>query len=163
MEDENLKRCYALALSIVEKSAVKYLEEQSDENHRNLLFNLGNTGMMAFSQGDEFFNEFRKDEEPMPSPSFRAGRQRAERELFERENCLPGHESIENKGAVDFKSADAYHKWLAFGHMHDKFHGKEKVEIQGKMHKVRHENAFESGKAKALDKISQRMITGKWA
>lgn len=58
MEDENLKRCYALALSIVEKSAVKYLEEQSDENHRNLLFNLGNTGMMAFSQGDEFFNEF---------------------------------------------------------------------------------------------------------
>jgi hypothetical protein len=41
--------------------------------------------------------------------------------------------------AVNFKSGAAYKKWLSYGHMHDKFHGKEKVKIAGKNHKVNHE------------------------
>ena len=86
----------------------------------------------------------------------------AERKAFEKENVLPGHEAVENKGAVDFKSADAYHKWLAFGHMHGKFHGNEKIEIRGKAHKVKHGNAFSSGQAKAQADIGRRMNTGKW-
>ncbi len=40
--------------------------------------------------------------------------------------------------AVNFKNAGDYQKWLAYGHMHNKFHGKEKVKIAGKSHKVDH-------------------------
>lgn len=40
--------------------------------------------------------------------------------------------------AVNFKSKGAYQKWLAYGHMHNAFHGKEKVKIAGKVHKVQH-------------------------
>ena len=40
---------------------------------------------------------------------------------------------------VNFKSKAAYERWLAFGHIHGKFHGKEKVTIRGKPHKVEHQ------------------------
>lgn len=38
-----------------------------------------------------------------------------------------------------FKSVAAYDRWLAYGHIHHKFHGKENVVIAGKHHKVIHE------------------------
>jgi hypothetical protein len=40
--------------------------------------------------------------------------------------------------AVNFKSKEGYRKWLAFGHIHKKFHGKQKVTIRGKPHTVKH-------------------------
>lgn len=38
----------------------------------------------------------------------------------------------------NFKSGAAYKKWLAYGHMHDVFHGTQPVSIRGKPHKVNH-------------------------
>jgi hypothetical protein len=42
--------------------------------------------------------------------------------------------------AMNFKSAGAYKKWLAYGHMHVPDFGKtpQKIEIRGKSHKVSH-------------------------
>ena len=39
---------------------------------------------------------------------------------------------------MNFKSEADYKKWLAYGHMHKKFHGKQPVTIAGKPHKVKH-------------------------
>jgi len=39
---------------------------------------------------------------------------------------------------IKFKSTAGYHKWLAFGHMHNVMHGKKRVKIAGKAHKVSH-------------------------
>lgn len=43
--------------------------------------------------------------------------------------------------ARNFKTAKAYHKWLAFGHIHGVFArvpGVQIVKIRGKRHKVKH-------------------------
>jgi hypothetical protein len=40
--------------------------------------------------------------------------------------------------AVNFKNKGTYWKWLAYGHAHNKFHGKQKVTIAGKPHHVVH-------------------------
>ena len=42
--------------------------------------------------------------------------------------------------SANFKSAAAYKKWLAYGHMHVKGFGKTplKVKIRGKAHRVKH-------------------------
>lgn len=39
---------------------------------------------------------------------------------------------------IHFKSKRGYQKWLAFGHLHHVFHGKENVVIAGHKHKVEH-------------------------
>lgn len=43
-------------------------------------------------------------------------------------------------GSKNFKSAGAYHKWLAYAKMHGKpsKKGPSKVKIKGKTHKVNH-------------------------
>ena len=41
----------------------------------------------------------------------------------------------------NFRSKAAYHRWLAFGHIHEVFKktpGHQKVKIRGKVHKVNH-------------------------
>ena len=47
---------------------------------------------------------------------------------------------MKKKKSVNFKSKEAYKKWLAYGHMHVKGFGKTplKVKIKGKPHKVKH-------------------------
>lgn len=42
------------------------------------------------------------------------------------------------KKARNFKSKKAYKKYLAYGHMHKKFHGRTPIKIRGKPHKVKH-------------------------
>lgn len=37
-----------------------------------------------------------------------------------------------------FKSKAGYRKWLAYGHIHHVFHGRQKVYIGGRLHKVKH-------------------------
>ena len=44
--------------------------------------------------------------------------------------------------AVDFKNKAGYEKWLAYGHMHGVFHGKQQVKIGGKKHKVDHSKHY---------------------
>lgn len=39
---------------------------------------------------------------------------------------------------VHFKTNRAYHKWLAYGHIHNAFHGREKIVIAGHKHHVEH-------------------------
>lgn len=39
---------------------------------------------------------------------------------------------------VNFKDEGAYKRWLAYGHMHGDFHGKEPVSIGGAEHHVNH-------------------------
>jgi len=40
--------------------------------------------------------------------------------------------------ALHFKNKEAYRKWLAYGFIHKKFHGKQGIYIQGKIHRVVH-------------------------
>lgn len=47
-------------------------------------------------------------------------------------------------GTVNFANEEKYKKWLAYGHIHHKFSGKEKISIAGKEHKVDHK--VEGGK-----------------
>ncbi len=45
------------------------------------------------------------------------------------------------KAPRNFRSKEAYHKWLAYGHIHGKFKespGNTPVRIRGKRHRVRH-------------------------
>ena len=44
------------------------------------------------------------------------------------------------KKTMNFKSKEAYEKWLAYGHMHIKDFGKTpvKVKIRGTSHRVKH-------------------------
>lgn len=39
---------------------------------------------------------------------------------------------------LHFSSVEGYHKWLAFGHIHHKFHGRANIMIRGKHHAVVH-------------------------
>jgi hypothetical protein len=44
-------------------------------------------------------------------------------------------------GTKNFKSKDAYKKWLAYGHIHGQFAktpGHQRIKIHGKRHKVHH-------------------------
>lgn len=43
-------------------------------------------------------------------------------------------------GTVNFQNEEKYRKWIAYGHIHHKFTGKEKVSIAGKPHKVNHKS-----------------------
>jgi hypothetical protein len=50
-------------------------------------------------------------------------------------------------GARNFKSKEAYRKWLAYGHIHGQFAatpGSQKVKIRGKPHKVHHSSHHSS-------------------
>lgn len=47
---------------------------------------------------------------------------------------------------MNFKSKEDYQKWLAYGHMHDKFTGPgQKIKIAGKPHKVIHSRKGKRG------------------
>lgn len=50
--------------------------------------------------------------------------------------------------AINFKSKAAYKRYLAYGHIHDKFHGKQAVTIRGKAHKVQHATSKKMGRKK---------------
>ena len=39
---------------------------------------------------------------------------------------------------LHFKSKAGYKKWLAHGHIHGLFHGKKRIKIRGKTHRVKH-------------------------
>jgi len=42
------------------------------------------------------------------------------------------------KKTIHFKNKEAYRKWLSYGHMHKKFHGRKRITIGGKAHRVKH-------------------------
>ena len=41
-------------------------------------------------------------------------------------------------GYIDFKTKEDYNKWLAYGHIHHVFKGKQPVRVAGKVVKVKH-------------------------
>lgn len=45
---------------------------------------------------------------------------------------------------LHFNSMEGYRKWLAFGHIHNKFHGKAHIMIHGKHHAVVHKTHHEA-------------------
>lgn len=46
---------------------------------------------------------------------------------------------------LHFQDVGSYHRWLAFGHIHHKFHGKAHIMIRGKHHAVVHKTHHEAG------------------
>lgn len=82
----------------------------------------------------------------------------AERVLNGAEDCAPMSvseaERVSQGQARDanFKNASAYHKWLAYGHMHGVMHGgHEPVSIGGSAHHVNH--GHDSGPVSGMDAI----------
>ena len=45
---------------------------------------------------------------------------------------------MKHNDTLHFKNEEGYKKFLAYGHIHNVFTGKKKVEIAGKPHKVDH-------------------------
>jgi hypothetical protein len=46
---------------------------------------------------------------------------------------------------VHFSSKAGYQKWLAYGHIHKRFHGCMKIVIGGHTHKVKHSHPCRRG------------------
>lgn len=67
------------------------------------------------------------------------------RKLDEYKKHMTEHEQRYTHDA-NFKSSGAYHKWLAFGHMHGKFSGNEPVKISNQPHKVEHDADWDESK-----------------
>lgn len=45
---------------------------------------------------------------------------------------------------LHFQDLGSYHRWLSFGHIHNKFHGRANIMIHGKHHAVVHKTHHEA-------------------